>query len=117
MTRFTSNSFLTSSLSTSSIYVSSANQTFISYNNSISPGNNTLDSLVDFNNYLFKYNQTNSIPGYFTLNFDNINKIYESVVFVNLVSQDSAPIFYQDCMSKFINAISGKTVNIQVKSF
>ena len=102
--------------SSSGIFNSSTYENFVQYQNT-TPYTSSINALVDFNNYIFQSNSTNNLAGYFVLNFDNVNKIYESIVFVNTIAQDAAPIFYQDMMTNMINKICGRPINIQVKHF
>jgi len=107
--------FGSNDLDTSKIFPSSFDQSFVVYENT---GMTTpVDELIDYNVYLFSKSNTNSLAGYFVLNYDQTNKIYDTAVFVNMQAQDSAPIFYQDHFNKMINAISGRNVKISVNLF
>jgi hypothetical protein len=104
--------FGSNDLDTSKIFLSSSDQSFVVYENSAMSA--PVEELIDYNVYLFSKSNMNSLAGYFVLNYDQTNKIYDTVVFVNMKAQDSAPIFYQDHFNKMINAISGKNIRISV---
>ena len=107
--------FASNDIETSNIFISSSNQKFVAYDNTAL--SNPVDELVEYNSYLYSTSNTNNLAGYFVLNFDQTNKIYDTVVFVNLKAQDSAPVFYQDHFNKMIGAISGRKINISVKFY
>jgi hypothetical protein len=96
------------------VFQNSSIETFTSYDNSKKSLSSPFDSITDFVNYLFQNTNTNQMAGYYILNADKTNNVYDSIIFVNTVAQDSAPIFYQDHLSKMVNAIAGKQVNITV---
>ena len=108
--------YIFNGINSSSIFVNSSVENFSAYQNK-TPYSTSINALVDFNNFIFQSNSTNNLAGYFVLNFDNVNKIYESIVFVNTIAQDAAPIFYQDMMTNMINNICRRPINIQVKHF
>ena len=115
-TTYNSIPYIFNGINSSSIFVNSSVENFSAYQNK-TPYSTSINALVDFNNFIFQSNSTNNLAGYFVLNFDNVNKIYESIVFVNTIAQDAAPIFYQDMMTNMINNICRRPINIQVKHF
>lgn len=113
-TFYVNSPYISKDLNPSDVFQNSSIQTFSSYDNSVKSLNTPFEAITDFVNYIFQYKSTNELAGYYLLNADKTKNIYDSIIFINTVAQDSAPIFYQDHMSKMINAIAGKKVNISV---
>jgi len=113
-TFFVNSTYYVNDTSPGNVFQNSSIETFTSYDNSKKSLSSPFDSITDFVNYLFQNTNTNQMAGYYILNADKTNNVYDSIIFVNTVAQDSAPIFYQDHLSKMVNAIAGKQVNITV---
>jgi ATP-binding cassette subfamily A (ABC1) protein 3 len=57
-------------------------------------------------------NYTNSYGSYYINQFDNVNKRYEFILYVNTLARN-APIIYADYMTKFImNSAAGREIKI-----
>ena len=108
--------FAVNDLDSSKIFISSDNEKFVNYSNQqFYP--DALSALVDYNKYLSQKQNTENLSGYYVINTNNTSKVYDSVVFINLKSQDAAPIFLQDHLTKMISAISQKNVKISVNFY
>ena len=75
--------------------------------------NNDVEStLINFNNFLFKTNLTNSYGSYYLLNINKKTQIYEFVTFVNTQSRNSPIIFAQQMMDQILNFASDRQINV-----
>ena len=115
-TTYNSIPFRNNQISTDKIFSNTSDEKFIPYSNK-NDSSNVTGYLIDFTNYLYKSTTNQKLAGYNVLNTDKVNNIYDSFVFIDLISKDAAPIFLQDHLTRMINAISDNPVYISVKLF
>jgi ATP-binding cassette, subfamily A (ABC1), member 3 len=82
-----------------------------SYDNFIST-DNIKSTLINYNNYVFNLNNTNSYGNYYIVNMDQSTQKYEFVLFPNIQSRNSAIIYMQYMMNNIISYAASDTINI-----